>query len=293
MSAYQLAALDASNPAHYLAAVGLLRVAPGPAELSFTDTTPVLHCEDAPADLAVVVAKSTAEATKPEGFPIPAHVQTTVPAWSVVRELADRSWEDPELDAALRVFDYGRINGKVSEDPQVSPASTVLVTGRSYARKSLADLWPTPTGRKADTIEQIRLDQTEDLARDLEVLLTGGYPRPRKSGIALRFTTAETTPRLRYGTEDVITVPTVELLAYLGVTTFLAGQLGIDRDGRRGPGLTWALNPVPLGLASLVAVHEQQSAPPSWARYTTVKTSVGGGAKISHFADTRPLEPRR
>lgn len=283
MNVFPLIAFNATQPADYLAALGLTRACPNSPRLSFTDATPHLHTEDDPEHVAAGITAALVQATTPEAYPISDHIQTTVPTWSTIEDLSYRSWDEPAVDQAMRAFDFGVINGgKPGPDPQVSPGSLILISGRSYVRKILEDLWPTPESAHAPQIEQ--------LTNDIRALLNGNSPHPVMAPTALRYSTVESSPRLRTGTETAVITPAVELLAFYGAMSLLASQVATASGRRQRPGMTWALNPVPLTMTALVAIHEQRTAPASWPRYTTAKIRVGGGAKTSYFADTHPLE---
>lgn len=291
MNNYPLHALDGTAPAGFLAALGMARSAPPGTRVAYEGATPVLHSDLEADQIAESTAAELGRTTTPESLPFPDDMRTTVPLWSVMAGLAEQTWDDPGMDEATGIFDYGSINGvKPGPDPKVKAGSLIMFSGKSHLRTSLQDLWPLSVGRKAAPVERVRAEQTQQLRHDLLALLAGGYPRSVPTGNALRYTAAEISPRLRSGTESTITTPCVELLAYRGATALLAHQIGTTATGQERAGMTWALNPVPLTPASVVAIHEQQAAPSSWTRYTTVKTSIGGGTKASYFGDTRLLE---
>lgn len=289
MTTHELHALDGTSPTGWLAALGLVRACPSSTRLSFTDATPVLHTDLQAPEVAAAAAEVLAQASRPENLPIPKSVHTTVPTTPVMAELARRTWDEPAMDQATAFFDYGTIK-EGTTGPQVGAGSLILISGTSHLRQSLKNLWPSPSGRKAPPLERVRAQQTQQLRADLTEILTGGYPRAAATGNALRYTAAEITPRLRSGTESTITTPAVEILAFHGATALLAHQLGVPSTGRERAGLTWALNPVPLTPAALVAIHEQQAVPASWTRCTTVKTPLDKKATASYFGDTRILE---
>lgn len=294
MTSYTLAGLDASRPPDYLAALGLTYLA-SRARLSFNQTTPMLTVDVGRDEVVERVAAGLEDLTAPETFPLPDEekFRTTTPTWSTLFDLSVRSWTEPAMDALLRTFDVGgTAAGQKSgqdTDPKVSSASLVLISGRSYLRKSLSELWSPPT--RKDAVDS-REGQRADLRQDLIRLLDGGTPQPLRGPMALRFTVTDPSPRLRSGTEEGILYPTVEGLAYTGMTLLLPRQLGhpADDSARTRPGLTWALNPTPLSATAVVAIHEQQAAPPDWPRFTAVTRTIGGGTKASHFTDVRPLE---
>lgn len=304
MSTWTISALDGSQPAGYLAALGLAFALPD-ATIRFDETTPVLAAA-ADEELAVESACSALEcATHPDSFPFPDQkdLRSTTPSWSTLHPFARASWTDSGVNDALRTFDVGSAKEKTGAlaDPQVASASLILITGRSYVRKSLNDLWPAPRRKKDAGVERER--QRSALRFSIRNLLRGGTVATSTAGMALRFTASEASPRLRLGTEVATIRPSIEALAFLGATHLLPRQLGRpavrrpNDDGRTPPlwerrGLTWSLNLVDLTPRAVATIHEERAAPAVWPRFTTVARTNGGGDRASHFTEIRPLEER-
>ena len=296
MTPWTITAIDASQPAGYLAALGLLTLAPA-AQLRFEHTTPVLLVDGDPHQLAGAVAEGLEAVTSPESMPLPdvPTLRTTTPAWSAVAELCRRSWAEQPLDCALRLFDLGAAKTGAGADPQVIAGALVLISGKSYPRKSLSELWPDPPGRAGD-VPARRAQQRQELRDSIAGLLQGQHVTAVPGAMAMRYTTSDPSPRLRSGAETAAVQPALEALAYVGATRLLPGQLGHpprppgDSPRNPRPGLTWALNPVPMTLTAVINVHETRAWPATWLRFTAVKTAIGGGTKAAHFTDIRPLE---
>lgn len=273
---YRLSVLDAaSDPAHYLAAVGVVSSLGPSSRLHFVEAAPILSCDDPTDVIVAMLGAQIRHLTDPSTCPLPdtAGMRTTTPSWSALSPLVQASWDDPLLDQLLRTMDTGVVKaGKTPPDPQVMSSTLTLISGKSYLRKSLLELWP----------EDDRADRIDD---DVRELLAGGYPGQRESGMALRFTAAEVSPRLRTGSETSHVVPLIEALALLGQTQFLPGQ---RRDGDRG--FVWSLNPNPLPARTLIDLHETRAQPGHWPSYAADVRSIGGGTKASRIVNVHPLE---
>ncbi|NHN56240.1 hypothetical protein G9U51_10685 [Calidifontibacter sp. DB0510] len=286
-------ALDATHPVDYLAAIGLLAcVSDGSVQFNESNR-PVLLT---PASAETTATEVTAELerwTNPIHSALPTSLQSTTPDWPQLEPLCRDSWQNPITDGHLRTFDVGSAKDPAHRPLQVLSAALMLVTGKSYLRKSLEDLWPAPS-RKKDV--QAARDRTRaELYDGVLALLCGERPSSVRGGMALRLTTSDISPRLRSGTETALLTPTIEALAAVGIFHLLPRQRGItvERGQGRRPqhraGLTWALNPAPLSLRSLVDIHEESHPPPSWPRFTCVVQTIGGGTKAAQFTHIRPI----
>ncbi|CAG7570811.1 hypothetical protein FB554_2928 [Barrientosiimonas humi] len=284
MTTWELTALDGGHPSGFLAALGLAALSDG--TLSFLESgTPALTHEKEAGDVARSVVDQLENLTAPENFPLPdvATLRSTTPAWSALADLCAQSWDSPALDDVLRTMDVGGTKGGavIPADPQVKSAALILISGRSYVRKSCADLWP-PAKRGKDSAQH-RAQQRQLLLDDVHALLDGDAPRFITDSMVLRFSVAETSPRLTLGTESAAAVPVVELLALVGVLQLLPGTL----DAEGGAGLVWSLNPAPMGASAVAQLVINDIHPASWPTFTASVRSIGGGTKASRFDSIR------
>lgn len=291
MTQWALTHLDGGHPSDFLAAVGIASLVAG-STIAFPEgTIPVLASELDESSIADQLVEGIEHLTRAELSPLPDHIRTTTPAWSVLAPLCWDSWHNPTLDDLLRTFDIGVAKARNNLlDPQVEAATLVLVTGKSYVRKSIDELWPAPE-RKVDRESQLEA-MREALHLAATDLLEGRRPASAPDAMALRFTASETSPRLRAGSEASVITPLVEALAFAGATRLLPRQQGITSDDppKAIRGLRWALNLVPLTARALVDIHEQDAAPAAWPRFTARTQIIGGGTKAQQFVDVRPLE---
>ena len=154
-----------------------------------------------------------------------------------MKELSQATWNDPFVDDALSTLDIGSFK-RASSDPQVLAASLMLISGRSYLRKSCADLWPVPPGVDLDVAyahQQARLEE------DVELLLAGLRPSTMANTMSLRYTaTGCLAPLRERGAEAGRATPVVEL------DLRRSHRPAPTTTRRRGhPGLSWSLNPIP------------------------------------------------
>lgn len=285
MTEHRLVALDGATPGGYLAAVGVAALVEG-ARVRFDElATPILEAPRPDDALAEEIVTGIEALSAPDTTPLPERLHSTTPAWSELSEMCHDSWRDAVLDGLLRTFDIGSHKpGRVPLDPQVRSGSLVLVSGKSYVRKSAGELWP--EGPRRSDPARWRADRRASLLSDALALLRGAVPSIATGVMGLRFTASEASPRLRRGTETAEIVPLVEGLALVGVTRLLPGQ----RDASGRPGLWWSLNDVPLTVRALVDIHEQRAAPRHWPTFTARVRVIGGGTKASSFVEAGPLE---
>lgn len=279
MNHWNLAFLDPAQPAHYLAVLGLLSLAGEATTAEFPDgSSPRITTDQDETDLVTAVVAGIEDLTLTRLGDLPAAMQTTTPTWTTLTPYAERSWDDSFADRLCRTVDIGALkNGSTfGPDAQSPAAALTLISGKSHLAKSAGDLWATRTH-----------EETRDWYRaDLTALLQGAPPRTVESTMALRFTAADPAPRLRSGRETTRTVPLLEGLALAGQTTLLPAQT--DVAGSRG--LTWTLNPVPLGLPAIIDLHETRTAPPLWPRYTATISGVGGKSSARRFGPSTRVE---
>ena len=174
MNAWYVSALDGGHPTGYLAALGLVRSLEQATVRFDPDKVPVIEWSGASQQAAKNVAGVLSAAFRPDTFPWAdrPELRSTTPSWSAVKELSQATWNDPFVDDALSTLDIGSFK-RASSDPQVLAASLMLISGRSYLRKSCADLWPVPPGVDLDVAyahQQARLEE------DVELLLAGLRP---------------------------------------------------------------------------------------------------------------------
>jgi hypothetical protein len=247
--------------------------------LSFDYATPVVDGAIEEDALTEQVVAGLVTLTRDDRSPLPKEIHTTTPSWESLAESAWKTWDDPMLDRLTRTMNTGRLKQATT---QVEAAALTLISGKSYTRKSADQIWPqAPAARRAHSDIQAEAD----LRQDIVALLYGRRPAAIHAPLALRFTAAETNPRLRSGTETTDITPLIEGLAFAGQTVLLPDQK--DVDGRRG--FTWALNPVPMRWRGLVDVHETRTAPSNWTRFTLRVLPIPGGTKASRFGPTRTV----
>lgn len=301
MTSWTLTSLDGTHPAGFLAALGLCSITPN-ARLAFSGATPILISDADLEEATAAIAAAIEEATHPDAFPLPdiVELRTTTPRWSTLSGLCEQSWVNDAIDAVMHTVDAGRSTSDVKPtdpDPKAPSGSLILISGRSYLRKSLAELWPPPTAKRSSDPHAHLSAQRASLRASVRTLLTGDTPPLHDDAMGLRYTVTEASPRLRHGVEGSVIQPLTEALAYLGATRLLPHQLGVapSRIGATPEGvatragLTWALNPVPLTSAAMIAVQEQQAAPADWEHYTALTRPIGGGTKASQFVEIRHL----
>lgn len=285
MTDWTLSALHGAVPVHYLAVLGLAAAVESATVVFTSQGVPVLAADAEEEAVVQAVIAELERLTLPDLCPLPASMTTTTPAWSQLAPVADASWHDPVLDRLVRTFDTGSTKPvRAALDRQVVAASLTLISGKSYLRKSLETLWPT-SARSHDRQTELA-GLREQRRQDLVALLHGQRPSTVHGGLALRFTTSETSPRIRTGLEESQISPLLEGLALAGQTLLLPHQC--DLDGRRG--MTWTCNPVPLDTHALIALHETRSAPRTWPRYCANVVSIGGGTKASRFTPSTQVE---
>ena len=294
MNRWTIKHLDGGYPSDYLAAIGIVCLVPGATMAFPAGTAPVLASELDENNVAAQIVEGIERLTLEDTSPLPdaKPMYTTTPAWSSLAELCLQSWDNPTVDRLLRTFDTGSVKERGKLDPQVESAALVLVSGRSYVRKSIGELWPA-RDKKADRDQQLQAAR-DAFHNDALDLLQGRRPQSVADAMALRFTASETSPRLRAGTDASVITPLVEGLAFAGATCLLPRQEGISVDNpqARTKGLKWALNPVPLTVQAIVDVHEQDAAPSQWPSFTAEVRTIGGGTMAQHFVYVRALEQR-
>lgn len=277
MTTWMLRALNATEPTGFLAALGLCTALPA-SQLRFTNE----HCPalTAPTNedeaVAQVVASLTAR-THPDCRPLghEKNLWTTTPAWEALDPACNASWTEPDVDALLRTYQIGSTKQPRQTPWQVTSASLMLISGRSYLGKALEQAWP----------------DGYDQATSLRTLLRGDFPSMAR-GMSLRLTATESSPRLRGGDEQTWICPIVELLGLLGMTALLPRQLSIDPAKESPPsrGITWTLNPVPMSAHALIDLHEQQTPPAGWPRFTASVKNISVDDRQSHFTNIHRLE---
>lgn len=300
MNSWTITAVDGTHPAGFLASLGLCSVTPR-AQLSFRGPVPILISDVDLEEAVAAIATAIEENTHPDRFPLPdvEELRTTTPHWSTLAPLCTLTWDSDGIDAVVRTFDAGGLGGagqSAVPDPKAPSGSLILISGRSYLRKSLAELWPPPATKRASDPDAHLSNQRATLRASVRALLVGETPPLHAAAMGLRYTVTESSPRIRHGVEESLIQPVTEALAYLGVIRLLPHQLGLGTPESTmdtlptRPGLTWALNPVPLTITAMIAIHEQRGAPPEWEHYTALTSTIGGGTKASHFVKIRPLE---
>lgn len=290
---WRLEALDGGDPVDYLTTLGILSCSPG-TTVRFTESRQPILNHPGPESLLDAVMSMIETTLWPEHFPWPdrADLRSTTPAWSALKPLAEDSWRHAPTDRLVRTFDLGSSKqaetSKQPLDPQVQAASLVLISGRSYLRKSLQQIWSAPY-RDGESVSSD--DIWVYLRKDFHALLDGERPHASYAakGNALRLSAAEPSPRLTTGIESSLFTQLTELLAFLGTVTLLPSQR--DHTGRRG--MTWTLPQVPMTCDALIDLHESGQCPDGWKVYSASVRLVGEWSKTSEFVDIGPVEKLR
>lgn len=276
---HRISALSGRHPERFLASLGLLWAA-GPASLLFGGPM-MTACLNSEKEIGSLVESMHQELTRRLRGSLPdlfSSLTTTTPHRQEIAELAERSWTEPDADRIAALFDQTR--GKLDREGavQVLSSDLTLITGKSYTRRSLGEI-----------------PYTEDqLAHDLESLLTGAPLLAVSSDKGLRFSVTAHAPRLTTGGEEMELVPIIEHLALAGQLILSPVQRAIaprgDPAGRRARperALTWVCNPVPLSLRAIVDLHGSPPAGLTWPRFTAPIAPACGGAKYSVLRTAR------
>lgn len=285
MREFHLAALDGAHPSGWLAAVGLCALLDG-SRLRFDEHHAPVLCTDADQRQAVErIVAGLAELTHPDTLPWERSKaeQSCTPPWRFLNPLAERSWDEPVVDALLRPYRLGvaktGTGGKLPTDPstwQAPKASLLLIGSLMYLRATVTTLWATPGA-------------ADGFRADVTALLQGGdVSVTRAKGFF--YTSTELSPWTRGGSDEAWVQPALELLCLVGACQLLPEQKPAAGSTARA-GLSWCLNPVALDLAGLVGVHELGHFPASWVRATCDVRPIPGSPYFNHFTDIHLVEP--
>ncbi|WP_182911389.1 hypothetical protein [Actinomyces sp. 2119] len=293
-----LAAFSGRRADHVLAAWGLTSLLPG-STVHFVGTwkVPVIRLQGGPSRLAETAGNALVETTWDLERRALWSITTTVPPRSAANRMSTNAWKESVQRGALvaagvlQGVDMSAAAGSPGKkaDLPVRAADLTLLSGRSYTAKSVQDTWELLGAR---TAEQAHSRATTEIRRLLDGETTLAQAKP-----GLRFSANQPTPRLTSGSEECDVLPLVDLLAFCGQLLLQPRQHAVtgrpDRSepeaaNSSGKAFSWVLNPVPLDIEAVVAIHESPPENLSWPRWTSQIRSTEGSAKISFLTYSRP-----
>jgi hypothetical protein len=271
-----LSYLRGSEPAHYVALVGLITLSGGDLTLHFDGLTPVVT--SARGASSAELGGELASRLRAQTQTGPGHALTRVgmgsstPALSLFDDQVDSEW------AGASTVEWSTLVGFGSPDTVKARSHTLFFgSGAVHMGSVLGKLW----NAGADDLEAF-------LAQDFEEILDGEPAASIRQRAILRFSATGNDSKQRYGGADGFVDVALEALAVRVFDTLspVKDTAFVARTASHRPVFRWTLNQSPASAGTLTAMHRLDRPPVGLRSFQTELLTVN---KYARFGSTTEL----